>query len=71
MTWMMKAAPRAVEIASALYVAVFNIGIALGAWAGGKLIDTVTLRDTLWLASGLAVAALLSAVIAGRTQAQS
>lgn len=71
MTWMMKVAPRAVEIASALYVAVFNIGIALGAWAGGKLIDTVTLRDTLWLASGLAVAALLSAVIAGRTQAQS
>ncbi|WP_407435994.1 MFS transporter [Lelliottia sp.] len=71
MTWMMKVAPREVEIASALYVAVFNIGIALGAWAGGKLIDTVTLRDTLWLASGLAVAALLSAVIAGRTQAQS
>jgi predicted MFS family arabinose efflux permease len=71
MTWMMKAAPRAVEIASALYVAVFNIGIALGAWAGGKLIDTVTLRDTLWLASGLAVVALFSAVIAGRTRAQS
>lgn len=71
MTWMMKAAPRAVEIASALYVGVFNIGIALGAWAGGKLIDTVTLRDTLWLASGLAVVALFSAVIAGRTRAQS
>lgn len=71
MTWMMKAAPRAVEIASALYVGVFNIGIALGAWAGGKLIDTVTLRDTLWLASGLAVIALFSAVIAGRTRAQS
>lgn len=71
MTWMMKAAPRAVEIASALYVGVFNIGIALGAWAGGKLIDTVTLRDTLWLASGLAVIALFSAVIAGRAQAQS
>lgn len=71
MTWMMKAAPRAVEIASALYVGVFNIGIALGAWAGGKLIDTVTLRDTLWLASGLAVIALFSAVIAGRTRAHS
>lgn len=71
MTWMMKAAPRAVEIASALFVGVFNIGIALGAWAGGKLIDTVTLRDTLWLASGLAVIALFSAVIAGRTRAQS
>lgn len=71
MTRMMKAAPRAVEIASALYVGVFNIGIALGAWAGGKLIDTVTLRDTLWLASGLAVVALFSAVIAGRTRAQS
>lgn len=68
MTWMMKAAPRAVEVAAALYVGVFNTGIALGAWAGGKIVDTFLLTDTLWLACGLAVAALFSAVLAGLAQ---
>lgn len=68
MTWMMKAAPRAVEVAAALYIGVFNTGIALGAWAGGKIVDTFLLTDTLWLACGLAVAALLSAVLAGLAQ---
>ncbi len=67
MTWMMKAAPRAVEIAAALYVGIFNTGIATGAWAGGKLVDTLTLTAPLWLASGLAIAALLLTVMAGFT----
>ena len=65
MTWMMKAAPRAVEIAAALYVGIFNTGIATGAWAGGKLVDALTLTAPLWLASGLAIAALLLTVMAG------
>lgn len=68
MTWMMKAAPHAVEIAAALYVGVFNIGIATGAWTGGKMVDALALTDPLWLASGLAAAALVLAIIAGRTQ---
>ncbi len=42
MSWMMKAVPQAVEIATALYVGVFNIGIALGAWGG----------DGCWMVSG-------------------
>lgn len=67
MTWMMKAAPRAVEIAAALYVGIFNTGIATGAWAGGKLVDALTLTAPLWLASGLAIAALLLTVMAGFT----
>ncbi len=65
MTWMMKAATRAVEIAAALYVGVFNAGIALGAWIGGLIVDRLALTDTLWLACGLAAAALLLAVAAG------
>lgn len=65
MTWMMKAAPRAVEIAAALYVGVFNTGIALGSWSGGQIVDMLALTDTLWLACGLATAALLLAVAAG------
>ncbi|MDF3832267.1 MFS transporter [Cupriavidus basilensis] len=59
MTWMMKAAPGAVEIATALYVGVFNIGIALGSWAGGKVVDGLGLTANLWLAGGFAAVALL------------
>lgn len=62
MTWMMKAAPRAVEIATALYVGVFNIGIALGSWAGGQSVDGFGLAGNLWLAGGLAAVALLLTV---------
>ncbi|MEX0533085.1 MFS transporter [Raoultella terrigena] len=65
MTWMMKAAPRALEIAAALYVGVFNTGIALGSWSGGQIVDMLALTDTLWLACGLAAAALFLAVAAG------
>ena len=59
MTLMMKAAPRAVEIVAALYVGVFNVAIALGAWAGGQAVDGLGLCSNLWLAAGFAAAALL------------
>lgn len=59
MSWMMKAVPQAVEIATALYVGVFNIGIALGAWSGGRLLDGVGPYATLWAAAVLAASALL------------
>lgn len=59
MSWMMKAVPQAVEIATALYVAVFNIGIAMGAWSGGRLLDGVGLHANLWAAAVLAGSALL------------
>lgn len=58
MTWVMKAAPRAVEIATALYVSVFNVGIALGSWAGGQAVDGLGLTYNLWLAAGFAACAL-------------
>lgn len=59
MTWMMKAAPGNVEVATALYVGVFNIGISLGSWAGGQIVDGFGLTGTLFAAAGLATAALL------------
>jgi predicted MFS family arabinose efflux permease len=65
MTWMMQAAPRAVEISTALYVGVFNIGIALGSWAGGQLVDGWGLHATLWLSGGLAATALLLSAAMG------
>lgn len=61
MTWMMKAAPTAVEVATALYVGVFNVGISLGSWAGGQTVDILGLPATLWLAAGLAALGLLLA----------
>ncbi|KLO01291.1 transporter [Stenotrophomonas maltophilia] len=62
MSWMMKAVPQAVEIATALYVAVFNIGIAMGAWGGGRLLDGVGLHANLWAAAVLAGSALMAAI---------
>ncbi|UQS24909.1 MULTISPECIES: MFS transporter [Amycolatopsis] len=60
-TWMIKAAPRAVEAASALWVAVFNLAIGLGALIGGVIVDALTLGGVLvpagacFLLAGLAV----------------
>ncbi|MFC4299620.1 MFS transporter [Castellaniella hirudinis] len=67
MSWMMKAAPRAIEIATALYVGAFNIGIASGAWAGGLAMDGFGPAGTLWPAGGLAAAAWLLTLGAGRS----
>lgn len=65
MTWMMRAAPHALEIATALYVGVFNIGIALGAWAGGQVVDGFGLTTNLWLAAGFAALSLLLSAAIG------
>lgn len=67
MTWVMKAAPRAIEIATALYVAAFNLAIALGSWAGGQLFDGFGLAGNLLLAGGLAASALLLILVSGMT----
>ncbi|MGY1456506.1 MFS transporter [Streptomyces sp. SS8] len=64
-TWMIKAAPQAVEAASSLWVAVFNLSIGLGALAGGVIVDTLTLQGVLWLGGACALAAAL-AVWSGR-----
>ncbi|TDS82243.1 MFS transporter [Comamonas sp. JUb58] len=63
MTWMMKAAPQAMEVAAALYVGAFNTGIALGAWGGGAVVDAWGLSAMLWPATGLAAAALVLVVV--------
>lgn len=63
MTWMMKVAPQTLEVATALYVAVFNIGIALGAWVEGQLVDDLGLRANLWLAATLAAAAAAALLV--------
>ncbi|MFE3019149.1 MFS transporter [Streptomyces sp. NPDC059256] len=59
-TWMIKSAPQAVEAASALRVAMFNLSIGLGALAGGVLVDTLTVRSVLWLGGTCALLAALA-----------
>ncbi|MEU0386566.1 MFS transporter [Streptomyces chartreusis] len=59
-TWMIKTAPQAVEAASALWVAVFNLSIGLGALVGGVIVDSLTLQGVLWLGGACALAAALA-----------
>lgn len=49
--WMMRAAPDAVEAATALFVAMFNLGIAAGSLLGVPSVDALGLRANLSLAA--------------------
>ncbi|SPL69328.1 MFS transporter [Acinetobacter stercoris] len=51
MTWMMVYASKDLETVSALYVSVFNIGIGLGAFLGGIIIDYYGLITNLRITS--------------------
>ncbi|MFH8288574.1 MFS transporter [Streptomyces sp. NPDC018059] len=62
--WVMAAAPHAREAASALFAAVFNVAIALGAFAGGRVADSRGADDVLWLGGGLAGLALITVAYA-------
>jgi predicted MFS family arabinose efflux permease len=42
-------APRAVDVASGLNIAAFNVGIALGAWGGGVIVARLGLMATPWI----------------------
>lgn len=41
--------PKAVDVASGLNIAAFNIGIALGAWGGGLIVSHIGLAHTPWI----------------------
>ncbi|MDQ8952557.1 MFS transporter [Acinetobacter rudis] len=58
MTWMMRAAPKQVEIASAFNISMFNLSIGLGAFTGGFIVDHMGLQQNLMSA------AILSAIAA-------
>jgi predicted MFS family arabinose efflux permease len=58
-SWMIAAAPRAVEAATALWVSVFNLAIGLGALVGGLVVDRTALVGVLWLAAALFLLAAL------------
>ncbi|WP_157420467.1 MFS transporter, partial [Actinomadura kijaniata] len=58
-TWMLRAAPDDAEAASSLLVMAFNLAIALGALAGGRVADAFPLTGVLWTAGLLALPAAL------------
>ncbi len=52
--------PAAVDVASALNIAAFNLGIAAGAWIGGLVVESrLGLQATPWVGAILVVGALL------------
>ncbi|MEY9999330.1 DHA1 family inner membrane transport protein [Sinorhizobium fredii] len=58
--------PGAVDVASALNIAAFNLGIALGAWLGGAVVDSALgLGATPWVGAILVSHALLLTVWSG------
>ncbi|TVL94121.1 MFS transporter [Streptomyces sp. SAJ15] len=63
-TWVLAAAPRAREAASALFVGVFNVAISLGALLGGRAADGFGVTSVMWCGGALAVLAWLTVMIA-------
>jgi predicted MFS family arabinose efflux permease len=59
-------APRAVDVASGLNIAAFNVGIALGAWGGGMIVAHLGLMATPWIGALVVIAALGLTTLAGR-----
>ena len=58
-------APQAVDVASGLNIAAFNVGIALGAWGGGLIVAQLGLMATPWIGALVVVGALLLTTLAG------
>ncbi|HLO12071.1 MAG TPA: MFS transporter [Pseudoneobacillus sp.] len=54
-----KYVPSAVNVASALNIAAFNVGIAIGAFVGGLVVDTIGLIHTPWIGGVMVLGAVL------------
>ncbi|MGW8529979.1 MULTISPECIES: MFS transporter [Nocardiopsidaceae] len=64
-SWLMASAQGERETASGVFVGVFNASIALGAFAGGRVLDAAGTAPVTWLAGALVLGALVVA-LAGR-----
>jgi multidrug resistance protein len=54
-----KYVPSAVDVASALNIAAFNIGIALGSLIGGVVVDSIGLKHTPWIGGLMVLVAVI------------
>ena len=59
-------APRAVDVASGLNIAAFNLGIALGASLGGLVVEHLGLRHTPWIGALVVLGAWGLTALSGR-----
>lgn len=57
--------PKAVDVASGLNIAAFNIGIAFGSMLGGFVVDEMTLLDLPWIGAIIVVLALALTRLSG------
>lgn len=57
--------PNAVDVASGLNIAAFNIGIALGSTVGGTIVEHMTLQDTAWIGALISLLALAATRYSG------
>ncbi|MDN4080000.1 MFS transporter [Paenibacillus polymyxa] len=55
-------APKAVDVASAVNIAAFNAGIAIGAYVGGIVTDSLGLMHTTWVGGVMVLVAVLLTV---------
>ncbi|MBR9729083.1 MFS transporter [Shewanella intestini] len=53
-----KYTPEAVDVASGLNIAAFNVGIALGSWGGGMIVADSGLMNTPWIGALIVLVAL-------------
>ncbi|AIM20420.1 MULTISPECIES: MFS transporter [Serratia] len=63
--------PNAVDVASGLNIAAFNIGIALGSVIGGQTVASLGLAQTPWIGALIVVVALLLVSFSGRLDKKS
>lgn len=59
-------APQAVDVASGLNIAAFNVGIAAGAWGGGLIVAHIGLIHTAWIGAVVVLLALLLTAWSGK-----
>ncbi|PAY03288.1 MFS sugar transporter [Pseudoalteromonas sp. HM-SA03] len=60
-----KFSPKAVDVASGLNIAAFNVGIALGSVLGGQIVENMSLQDTAWVGALISAVALLATRFSG------
>ncbi|MEU4233894.1 MFS transporter [Nonomuraea sp. NPDC026600] len=56
------------EMGTALFVGAFNVSIALGSFAGGRIVDSVSISAVMWVGAALAVVSAAVAGISGRSR---
>ena len=60
-----KHTPNAVDVASGLNIAAFNVGIAIGSIIGGVVVEDMELMDTPWVGASIVILAIILTRLSG------